>query len=68
MWSAVGARPTSGLVSLGPVDGDLVMVTKGVSANDQVINGNLQKIGPGARCSRCRRSKLQAVYAPHGQL
>jgi multidrug efflux system membrane fusion protein len=36
------------LVSLGPTDGDLVMVRNGVSADDQVISGNLQKIGPGA--------------------
>jgi multidrug efflux system membrane fusion protein len=43
-----GNKADQRLVSLGPVDGDLVMVTKGVSANDQVIAGNLQKIGPGA--------------------
>jgi hypothetical protein len=35
------------LVSLGPTDGDLVAV-KGVAAGDQIISGNLQKIGPGA--------------------
>ena len=35
------------LVSLGPVQGDLVAVDKGVSEGDQVIVGNLQKIGPG---------------------
>ena len=35
------------IVSLGPVDGELVVV-KGVSENDQIISGNLQKIGPGA--------------------
>lgn len=34
-------------VSLGPADGDLVVVTKGVSAGDRVIVGNLQKLGPG---------------------
>jgi multidrug efflux system membrane fusion protein len=43
-----GNKADQRLVSLGPVDGDLVMVTKGVSATDQVISGNLQKIGPGA--------------------
>jgi membrane fusion protein, multidrug efflux system len=36
------------LVSLGPTGGDLVAVTKGVAAGEQVIVGNLQKIGPGA--------------------
>lgn len=36
------------IVSLGPTDGELVTVTKGVAEGDQVINGNLQKIGPGS--------------------
>jgi multidrug efflux system membrane fusion protein len=36
------------LVTLGPTDGDLVSVTNGVSEGDQIITGNLQKIGPGA--------------------
>jgi multidrug efflux system membrane fusion protein len=36
------------LVSLGPVDGDLVTLSSGVSEGDQVISGNLQKIFPGA--------------------
>jgi membrane fusion protein, multidrug efflux system len=35
------------LVSLGPTDGNLIAV-RGVTADDQVISGNLQKIGPGA--------------------
>lgn len=35
------------LVSLGPTDGDLISVTSGISESDQVITGNLQKIGPG---------------------
>jgi multidrug efflux system membrane fusion protein len=34
-------------VSLGPTEGDLVVVTKGVEATDQVIIGNLQRLGPG---------------------
>jgi multidrug efflux system membrane fusion protein len=34
-------------VSLGPADGDLVVVAKGVNEPDDVIVGNLQKIGPG---------------------
>ena len=36
------------LVSLGPVDGDLVAIDKGVTADDRIIAGNLQKIGPGS--------------------
>ena len=36
------------LVSLGPSNGNLVAIDKGVSAGDRVINGNLQKIGPGS--------------------
>jgi multidrug efflux system membrane fusion protein len=36
------------LVSLGPVDGDLVALSSGVSESDRVIAGNLQKIFPGA--------------------
>jgi membrane fusion protein, multidrug efflux system len=34
-------------VSLGQTDGDLVAVTGGIAEGDQVIVGNLQKIGPG---------------------
>lgn len=36
------------LVSLGASDGSLIAVRDGVTADDQVISGNLQKIGPGA--------------------
>jgi multidrug efflux system membrane fusion protein len=36
------------LVTLGPTFGPLVTVVKGVSEGDQIIIGNLQKIGPGA--------------------
>ena len=36
------------LVTLGPTVGELVVVTKGVNEGDQIITGNLQKIGPGA--------------------
>jgi multidrug efflux system membrane fusion protein len=36
------------LVTLGPTAGELVVVQKGVSEGDQIITGNLQKIGPGA--------------------
>ncbi|UVK54078.1 efflux RND transporter periplasmic adaptor subunit [Mesorhizobium sp. AR02] len=35
------------LVSIGPTSGDLVAILSGVSEGDQVITGNLQKIGPG---------------------
>jgi membrane fusion protein, multidrug efflux system len=34
-------------VSLGPTDGALVVVTKGVNEGDHVIIGNLQRVGPG---------------------
>jgi multidrug efflux system membrane fusion protein len=36
------------LVSLGPTDGDGVVVASGVSEGDDIITGSLQKIGPGA--------------------
>lgn len=36
------------LVALGPTDGPLVTIVKGVAEGDEVIDGNLQKIGPGA--------------------
>jgi membrane fusion protein, multidrug efflux system len=36
------------LVSLGPTDGELVAIDKGVAAGDRIIYGNLQKIGPGS--------------------
>ena len=35
------------LVTLGPPDGTLITVVKGLAEGDQVIVGNLQKIGPG---------------------
>ncbi|TPL73436.1 efflux RND transporter periplasmic adaptor subunit [Mesorhizobium sp. B2-3-15] len=35
------------LVSLGPTSGDMVAILSGVAEGDQVITGNLQKIGPG---------------------
>jgi membrane fusion protein, multidrug efflux system len=43
-----GNKVDQRLVSLGPIDGALVAVMKGVSEGEHVINGNLQKIGPGA--------------------
>ena len=36
------------LLTLGPTDGELVSVTKGLSEGDRIIVGNLQKIGPGS--------------------
>jgi multidrug efflux system membrane fusion protein len=43
-----GNKVDQRLVSLGPTDGGLVAIMKGVSEGERVINGNLQKIGPGA--------------------
>jgi multidrug efflux system membrane fusion protein len=43
-----GNKADQRLVSLGPSDGALVAVINGVSESDRIINGNLQKIGPGA--------------------
>ncbi|MDR3494761.1 MAG: efflux RND transporter periplasmic adaptor subunit [Ancalomicrobiaceae bacterium] len=34
-------------VTVGRNDGELVSILSGIKQNDQVINGNLQKIGPG---------------------
>ena len=42
-----GNKVDKRLVSLGPTDGDLVAITGGIAEGDQVIVGNLQKIGPG---------------------
>jgi membrane fusion protein, multidrug efflux system len=36
------------LLMLGPADGELVSVVKGLSEGDRIIVGNLQKIGPGS--------------------
>ena len=36
------------LLTLGPTDGDLVSVPKGLSEGDRIIVGNLQKVGPGS--------------------
>jgi multidrug efflux system membrane fusion protein len=43
-----GNKADMHLVSLGPTDGALVAVEKGVAEGEQVISGNLQKIGPGS--------------------
>jgi multidrug efflux system membrane fusion protein len=36
------------LLTLGPMDGDLVSVVKGLREGEHIIVGNLQKIGPGS--------------------
>jgi membrane fusion protein, multidrug efflux system len=48
------------LVSLGPTDGDGVVVASGVSEGDNIITGNLQKIGPGAPVKALPSPKLVA--------
>jgi multidrug efflux system membrane fusion protein len=42
-----GNKVDKRLVSLGPTDGELVAITGSVAEGDQVVVGNLQKIGPG---------------------
>jgi multidrug efflux system membrane fusion protein len=42
-----GNKVDKRLVSLGPTDGDLVSIIGAVAEGDQIIVGNLQKIGPG---------------------
>ena len=43
-----GNKADMRLVSLGPTDGALVAIDKGLAEGDRVISGNLQKIGPGS--------------------
>jgi multidrug efflux system membrane fusion protein len=42
-----GSKVDMRLVELGNAEGPLVSVTKGIKEGDQIISGNLQKIGPG---------------------
>ena len=42
-----GSKVDMRLVELGTADGSLISVTKGIKEGDQIISGNLQKIGPG---------------------
>ena len=42
-----GNKVAMRLVELGQTDGELIAITKGVKEGDQIISGNLQKIGPG---------------------
>jgi multidrug efflux system membrane fusion protein len=43
-----GERAELRPLTLGPMDGELVSVVKGLNEGDRVIVGNLQKIGPGS--------------------
>jgi multidrug efflux system membrane fusion protein len=43
-----GEKAEMRLVTLGPQDGELVSVVKGLAEGDRIIVGNLQKIGPGS--------------------
>ena len=36
------------LLTLGPAEGELISVVKGLKEDDKIIVGNLQKIGPGS--------------------
>jgi multidrug efflux system membrane fusion protein len=45
------------IVSLGPISGDQVAILSGVAEGDQVITGNLQKIGPGMPISPLPQEK-----------
>ncbi|HWK68844.1 MAG TPA: efflux RND transporter periplasmic adaptor subunit [Rhizobiaceae bacterium] len=47
------------LVSLGPSVGKFVALSSGVSENDRVISGNLQKIFPGAPIAPIAEAKAQ---------
>jgi membrane fusion protein, multidrug efflux system len=48
------------LVSLGPTDGDGIVVASGIAEGDNIITGNLQKIGPGAPVKAQLAPKLVA--------
>jgi membrane fusion protein, multidrug efflux system len=48
------------LVSLGPTDADGVVISSGVSEDDNIITGNLQKIGPGAQVKPLPAPKVVA--------
>lgn len=45
------------IVSLGPTNGDLIAISSGIAEGDQVITGNLQKIGPGMPVSPLPQQK-----------
>lgn len=48
VYVAEHGKAVQRMVSIGATYGDLVVTNKGVTANDAVIIGNLQKIAPGA--------------------
>ena len=48
VYVADNGKAQQRMVSIGATYGDRVVITKGVTAGDAVIVGNLQKIGPGA--------------------
>ena len=43
-----GDKAEQRLLTLGPTDGALISVVNGLKADDRIIVGNLQKIGPGS--------------------
>jgi membrane fusion protein, multidrug efflux system len=48
VYVADNGKADQRMVSIGAVYGDRIVITKGVTAADRVIVGNLQKIAPGA--------------------
>jgi membrane fusion protein, multidrug efflux system len=48
------------LLTLGPIDGDFVSVTKGLTEGERVIVGNLQKIGPGSPIKPLLQEKMRS--------
>jgi multidrug efflux system membrane fusion protein len=48
------------LLTLGPIDGDFVSVTKGLTEGERVIVGNLQKIGPGSPIKPLPQEKMRS--------
>jgi len=48
VYVARNGKAAQRMVSIGATYGDRIVVTKGVTAADRVIVGNLQKIAPGA--------------------
>jgi hypothetical protein len=49
--AGAGDKAELRLVALGPADGELASIVKGLSPDDRIIVGNLQKIGPGSRAA-----------------
>jgi membrane fusion protein, multidrug efflux system len=48
VYVADNGKAQQRMVSIGATYGDRIVVTKGLTAGDAVIVGNLQKIAPGA--------------------